>query len=93
MFGDSQNGSADVAGVDCLAVSWDGFFMKNVNKKIIGVICFFAGVVITVGSSYLYRWAKIFLDLEVAESMEKLIFLVMILPIGFGAAYCLKAFD
>jgi len=67
--------------------------MKNVNKKIIGVIYFITGGVITVGSSCLYRWEKIFFDLDVAVSMEKLIFLVMILPIGFGAAYCLKAFD
>ena len=67
--------------------------MKNVNKKIIGVLYFFAGFAITVGSSYLFRWAKIFFDLDITVSMEKLIFLVMILPIGFGAAYCLKAFD
>ena len=67
--------------------------MKSVNKKIIGIIYFFAGFVITVRSSYLYRWAKIFFDLDIAESIEKLIFLVMTLPIGFGAAYCLKAFD
>ncbi len=67
--------------------------VKNVNKKIIGVIYFFAGFVTTVGSSYFYRWAKIFFDLDVAVSLEKLIFLVTILPIGFGAAYCLKAFD
>lgn len=67
--------------------------VKNVNKKIIGVIYFFAGFVITVGSSYLYRWAKMFFELDIAISMEKLIFLVMILPIGIGAAHCLKAFD
>ena len=67
--------------------------MKSMNKKDIGVIYFFAGFVITVGSSYFYRWAIIFFDLDIAVSIEKLIFLVMIMPIGLGAAHCLKAFN
>ena len=66
---------------------------NNIADIYFGVIYFFAGFLITVGASYFYQWAIIFFDLDIAVSIEKLIFLVMILPIGFGAAHCLKAFD
>ena len=63
------------------------------SKKVKSAIAFIAGIFVSVGSSYLYRLAKIHLELDVPSLTEKIIFLVMLLPLGFGMAYFLKAFE
>ena len=66
--------------------------MKRMSKKVKSAIAFIAGIIASVGSSYVYRLAKIHFELDVSSFAEKVIFLMMLLPIGFGMAYFLKTF-
>ena len=63
------------------------------SEKVKSTIALIAGIVVSVGSSYLYRLGKVYFELDVPSFTEKLIFLLLLLPVGFGMAYFLKAFD
>jgi len=64
-----------------------------VCEKVKSTIVFIAGIVVSVGSSYLYSFGKIYFELDIPPLSEKLIFLMLLLPLGFGMAYFLKAFE
>jgi len=64
-----------------------------VSEKVKGAIAFIAGIFVSTGSSYLYHLAKVNFELNIPSFGEKLIFLMMLLPLGFGMAYFLKAFE
>lgn len=67
--------------------------MKRVSEKAKGTIVFIAGVVVSVGSSYLYGFGKLYFELDIPPLSEKLIFLMLLLPLGFGMAFFFKAFE
>lgn len=67
--------------------------MKSVSEKVKSTIALIAGIVVSVGSSYLYCLGKVYFELDVPSLTEKLIFLLLLLPLGFGMAFFLKAFE
>ena len=66
--------------------------VKRMRKKVKSTVAFIAGVIASVGSSYVYRLTKMHFELDVPSFAEKVIFLMMLLPLGFGMAYFLKTF-
>ncbi len=66
--------------------------VTSVSKKVKGAIAFIAGIFVSIGSSNLYSLAKVNFELNIPSFGEQLIFFVMLLPLGFGMAYFLKAF-